>query len=270
MLSTPVSRVVGACLLDARERRMMLPEQPAELLGIDPRTLLALEDGRLELSPVTLAELAALYRYGHAQELEQLLAERPDWRGIVRDRAPGHAQRLAACAQSSGRVRWLSTRYLPAPLQTRHYARAMGEPSPNGPGDPRPAVRNAVYVLDARVIHHGGATARLMAEQIDHLLRLLDGGTDIRITPQAPEAPQPLLHLVEIALPAGRLLACPDREGVDYCATNRLASRIDAALARTDPGSSREALIRAVDSLRARTALSPAVPAPTESPADAR
>lgn len=34
---TPVTRVVGACLLHARESRMMLPEEPAELLGITPK-----------------------------------------------------------------------------------------------------------------------------------------------------------------------------------------------------------------------------------------
>ncbi|WP_217231267.1 Scr1 family TA system antitoxin-like transcriptional regulator [Streptomyces anulatus] len=267
-ITTPVSRVVGACLLDAREGRMMLPEQPAELLGTDPRTLLALEDGRLEISPRALTELTTLYRFGHAQALERLLAGRPDWNGKVRDREPGHAQRLAACARSSGRVRWWSTVYLPTPLQTRDYARAMGETSPTGHGAPRPAVRNTVYVLDAAVIQHGGATPRLMAEQLDHLLSLLDSGTDIRVAPGAHVDPQPPLHVVDLALPAGRVLAWPDREGVDYCATGRPAFHIDAALAGTDPRSSRDALVRAADSHRARTALSPAAPAPTESPAD--
>ncbi|MFJ1742557.1 Scr1 family TA system antitoxin-like transcriptional regulator [Streptomyces microflavus] len=222
---------------------MMLPEEPAELLGITPQALLALEEGRYEISTGTLTELTGLYRC-EADEpgLRRLLAQRPEWNGMTRDREPGHARRLAACTQSAGRVRWLSFEYLPAPLQTPHYAQAVAEPDANLPGAPRSPATNTVYVLDNRVLHHGSGTARLMAAQLDYLLHLTEQGTDIRVLPAPLPRPQPGGHIVDITLPAGRVLARPAPEGVEYCRTLRFASTIDTALGSTDRRSSREAL----------------------------
>lgn len=158
---TPVTRVVGACLQHARESRMMLPEEPAELLGVTPQALLAMEEGRFEISTDVLADLTGLYRC-EADEpgLRRLLAQRPEWNGMTRDREPGHARRLAACTQGAARVRWLSYEYLPAPLQTPHYAQAVAEPDAHLPGGPTPPAASVVYVLDSRVLHHGSGTAR--------------------------------------------------------------------------------------------------------------
>ncbi|MFJ1954600.1 Scr1 family TA system antitoxin-like transcriptional regulator [Streptomyces microflavus] len=238
---------------------MILPEEPAELLGITPQGLLALEKGRSEISTGTLTELTGLYQC-EADEpgLRRLLAQRPEWNGMTRDREPGHARRLAACTKSAGRVRWLSHEHLPAPLQTPHYAHAVAEPDANLPGAPGPPATHTVYVLDHRVLHHGGGTARLMAAQLDHLLHLTEQGTDIRVLPARPPRPQPAGHIVEITLPAGRVLARPAPEGVEYCRTLRFAAAIDTALGGTDRRSSREALYWAAASHHARAGTSTA------------
>ncbi|MER8197627.1 Scr1 family TA system antitoxin-like transcriptional regulator [Streptomyces microflavus] len=252
-----MTRVVGACLRVAREQRMMLPEQPAEMLGVTPQALLALEEGRLEISTAVLADLTGLYRC-EADEpgLRRLLAQRPEWNGMTRDREPGHARRLAACTHGAARVRWLSFEYLPAPLQTPHYAQAVAEPDAYLPGGPTPPAASAVYVLDNRVLHHGSGTARLMAAQLDHLLRLADQGTDIRVLPAPLARPHPAGHIVDITLPAGRVLARPSPEGVEYCRTLRFAATIDTALGSIDGRSSREALDWAAASHHARAGTS--------------
>lgn len=253
-LWTPVARVVGACLRDAREGRMMLPEQAAELLGITPQALLAMEEGRCEISAGVLAELTGLYRCEEDEPgLRRLLAQRPEWNGITRDREPGHARRFAACAQSAVRVRWLSHELLPAPLQTPQYAQAAAEPGTVRPGAPRPPAGNTVYVLDSRVLLRGSGTARLMTAQLDHLLHLVEQGTDIRVLPEDhPSLPHLPDHIVDLAMPAGRVLARPGTEGVSYCSTLRFAAQIDDALGSTDQHSSREALHRAAASGHAR------------------
>ncbi|WP_073224299.1 Scr1 family TA system antitoxin-like transcriptional regulator [Streptomyces sp. NBRC 110465] len=240
---------------------MMLTDQAAQALAIDTETLRALEEGCGRVRPGALTVLTRLYRCGDASALQQLLAERPDFHGIARDAAPGHARRIAACTSSASLVRWQSTTTLPAPLQTRDYARAIGEPSATRPGARRPVTATTVFVLDPRVIQRGGDTARLMAEQLDHLLHLLEGGTDIRVLPESHGFLQPPGHLVEITLPGGPVLARPGPSWVDYCATDRLSSAIDDALRATDPDSSRDALHRAAAAHHARTrAHSPAVP----------
>ncbi|XMN04635.1 Scr1 family TA system antitoxin-like transcriptional regulator [Streptomyces griseobrunneus] len=256
---TPVTRVVGAYLRVVREQRMMLPEQPAEMLGVTPQALLALEEGRLEISTGTLVDLTGLYRC-QADEpgLRRLLAQRPEWNGMTRDREPGHARRLAACTQGAARVCWLSYEHLPAPLQTPHYAQAVAEPDAYLPGGPTPPAASAVYVLDNRVLHHGSGTARLMASQLDHLLHLTEQGTDIRVLPSPLPRPHPAGHIVDITLPAGRVLARPAPEGVEYCRTLRFAATIDTALGSTDRRSSREAFGWAAASHHARAGTSTA------------
>ncbi|EGE39575.1 transcriptional regulator [Streptomyces sp. SID4928] len=51
ILPVPVTGVVGACLRDARERHMVLPEQAADALDISLPALLALEAGASLISP---------------------------------------------------------------------------------------------------------------------------------------------------------------------------------------------------------------------------
>ncbi|WP_405196315.1 Scr1 family TA system antitoxin-like transcriptional regulator [Streptomyces anulatus] len=251
-LSTPVSWVVGAWLRDARERRMMLPEQGAEALGIDAQALLAMEEGRRRVSPRALPVLTRLYRYDDTGALERFLAERPATGGEARDAALGHARRLAACTRSASAFRWHATGLLPAPLQTRDYARAVGELPAALPGAPRPAPATVMFLLDERVIQRGGDSARLMAEQLDHLLDLQDRGIDIRVVPESHSIAQPCGHLVEIGLPGGWVLARPGPEWVDYRATDHVAAGLDDAMGATDPDYSREALHRAAASHHAR------------------
>lgn len=109
-----------------------------------------------------------------------------------------------------------------------------------------------MFLLDERVIQRGGDSARLMAEQLDHLLDLQDRGIDIRVVPESHSIAQPCGHLVEIGLPGGWVLARPGPEWVDYRATDHVAAGLDDAMGATDPDYSREALHRAAASHHAR------------------
>ncbi|MFJ5734021.1 Scr1 family TA system antitoxin-like transcriptional regulator [Streptomyces microflavus] len=249
-LPNPVTFVVGACLRDERERRMMLPEQSAEALGIDVASLLALEEGSDLISPRALGTLAGLYR-SNGDALRRLLVEHLGRAGVVRDQEAGHAERFAACTDSSDLIRWQSTVFLPGPLQTLAYALAVGEAPLSRPGAPREATGSVLYLVDERVIQRAAESARLMAEQLDHLLHLEGTGTDIRIVPGTGPVPQPAGHLVELHLPGGPVWARPGPGGVDYCGSTGFANAITASFAATDPASSREALQRAADAHRA-------------------
>jgi len=252
MLSEPVAPVLGAMLRDARERRLMLPDQPAELLGLTPAAVLALEAGQHPINAAVITQLTRLYRCGQDEwALQKLLAHSAAQMTTAWDGELGHARRLAACLRTALRVRWLATVLLPAPLQTRDYARAVAEHSTLLRGAPVPAAAVPLYVLDARVIHRGSGTARLMAEQVTHLLHLADSGTEIRVIGQDHPDPQPPGHLIEMELPGGRVLARPDSNGVHYHpGGNTLLSQLDAAVAATDPHSTHQALVQAAESHR--------------------
>ncbi|MFI1226212.1 MULTISPECIES: Scr1 family TA system antitoxin-like transcriptional regulator [unclassified Streptomyces] len=234
---------------------MMLPEQAAEALELNLPALLALEEGTDLISPTALETLTALYRSPDGAALRRLLVRHLGHaEAVVRDQEPGHARRFAACAASAGLIRWQSTVTLPGPLQTADYARAVGERSATRPGAPRAATGSAVYLVDERVIQRGSESARLMAEQLDHLLHLLDSGTDIRIVPGTRPVPQPVGHLVELHLPGGPVWARPGPDRVHYYGTSGFAAAITASLDTTDTTSSRDALRRAADAHRSLAA----------------
>ncbi|WP_326742757.1 Scr1 family TA system antitoxin-like transcriptional regulator [Streptomyces sp. NBC_01768] len=257
----PAVQAVGAMLRTARLRRMMLPEQPAERLGVPTQTVLDIEDGHRCVTVAELTALTSLYRCDQdRQPLWGLLIHAAAQAKTARDDEPGHARRLDACIRQARRVRWLSTALVPAPLQTRDYARAVGEHSTHRGGAPVPPAARPVYVLDVRVIRRGSGTPRLMAEQVEHLLSLAKGGTDIRIVGEDHPIPQPPGHLVEMELPAGRIMAQPHGHGVDYHRGDTLAARIDAALAFTGHCSSSLALEQAAASHRALVETGPAQP----------
>ncbi|MFI1189770.1 Scr1 family TA system antitoxin-like transcriptional regulator [Streptomyces californicus] len=243
--SSVVTRVVGACLRDARERRMMWPEQSADALGITVLALLALEEGTRRATPHDFDVLTGLYRCPGTPALRRLLDQPPDTHGVLNDREPGHARRLGACVASAGHIRWQSTTLLPGPLQTPHYALAVAEPPANRPGAPQPPARSAQYVLDQRIIQRGSKTARLMAGQLHHLLQLADTGTDIRIIPGTGPLTQPAGHLIELHLPGGTVWARPTEGAVAYSTSALFADTITASLARTSTAGTREALKRA-------------------------
>ncbi|MYT82389.1 hypothetical protein YW3DRAFT_05773 [Streptomyces sp. MnatMP-M77] len=222
-LPVPVTGVVGACLRDARERRIMLPEQAADALDISLPALLALEEGTSLISPAALETLTGLYRSPDGSALHLLLVRHFGRDGaVVRDGGTGHARRFAACADSAHLIRWQSTAILPGPLQTPHYARAVGESPVPRKGAPR-------------------ATNR----QLDHLQHLLDSGTDVRIVPGTRPLPQPAGHLVELHLPGGPFWARPGPGHVDYFGTSGFAAAITASLDTTDTAYTRDALKRA-------------------------
>ncbi|MEE1736484.1 Scr1 family TA system antitoxin-like transcriptional regulator [Streptomyces sp. BE147] len=245
--STPhhAAAVLGAILSDARRRRFMLREEPAVLLGVSPDTVAAIEDGTHRIGPAAIATLTALYRFEPAWALQRLLAFRTADNTAVRDDEPGHAARLAACARQAARVRWLSTLLLPPPVQTPHYAQAVAEHSALLPGAPQLPPADTVYILDSHVIDRGSGTPAVMAEQLNHLLRMVDRGTEIRIVPPDHPFPQPPGHLVEMALPTGHVLARPGPDWVDYHRPGTWSARIDDAFHTTDPPSSRALLEQA-------------------------
>ncbi|MFF3957465.1 Scr1 family TA system antitoxin-like transcriptional regulator [Streptomyces sp. NPDC001890] len=242
----PAAQAVGAMLRTARLRRMMLPEQPAEHLGVPTQAVIDMEDGHRSITVAELTALIRLYRCGQdRQPLWGLLIHAAAQARTARDDEPGHARRLDACVRQARRVRWLSTALLPAPLQTPGYARAVDEHSTYRSGAPVPPAACPVYVLDVHVIRRGSGTPRLMAEQVEHLLRLMERGADIRIVGEDHPIPQLPGHLVEMELPAGRIMAQQDGQGVDYHRSGALFAHIDAALAVTDHYSSYEALRQA-------------------------
>ncbi|WP_326682744.1 helix-turn-helix domain-containing protein [Streptomyces sp. NBC_01237] len=238
--------VLGAILSDARRRRFMLLAEPAALLGVSPDTVAAIEHGTHRISPAALAALAVLYRCGQdAWALQCLLVPGTPDDPAVQDKEPGHAARLAACTRQAGRVRWLSTTLLPPPVQTPRYARNVAEPSTLLPGAPLDPPADTVYILDSRVIERGSGTPAVMAEQLHHLLSLVDHGTSIRIVPAAHPIPQPPGHHVEMTLPGGPVLARPGPDWVDYQPPGTWSDRTDGVLGTTDPTSSRALLEQA-------------------------
>ncbi|MFG3429483.1 Scr1 family TA system antitoxin-like transcriptional regulator [Streptomyces californicus] len=242
--------MVGACLRDARERRMMWPEQSADALGITVLAVLALEEGTRRATPHDFDVLAGLYRCPGTPALRRLLDQPLDAHGVLRDREAGHARRFGACVDSAGHLRWQSTTLLPGPLQTPHYALAVAETPADRPGAPQTPPGSAQYVLDERVIQRGGETARLMAEQLGYLLQLVDTGTDIRIIPGTGPLTQPVGHLIELHLPGGTVWARPTEDGVAYSTSALFADTITASLARTSTAGTREALKRAASAHR--------------------
>ncbi|MFF8917404.1 Scr1 family TA system antitoxin-like transcriptional regulator [Streptomyces sp. NPDC015032] len=241
----PTALVGGATLRDARERHMMLPEEPADLLGIGPDTVLAMESGSRAVSASAITALSRLYRCGaDTRALQRLMAGAAEPE-TLRDGEPGHAPRLRACARQAASVRWLSTVRLPPPLQTRAYALAAEEHSTALRGAPLAPGGDTVYVLDSRVITCGSGTPSLMAEQLAHLMQLAGSGTVIRVVAEAHPIPQPPGHLVELTFPAGRVVAQPSEDGVTYHRSDGWSRTIDDAFKVTDPASSREALAQA-------------------------
>ncbi|MER5988708.1 Scr1 family TA system antitoxin-like transcriptional regulator [Streptomyces sp. NPDC001787] len=213
----PAALVVGAVLRDARERRLVLPEESAALLGVLTETLFAIETGHRAIGARDITRLCLLYRTPEdAPALQKMAAvlpplptgsERPLGTaellpGPVSDTLPGHGQRLAAVCRQATRLYMVTTWEVQPQLQTAEYARAMHQPPAALPGYPLPGPAEAMYALDESVITRASDSAGVMARQIAHLQRLRAQGVDIRVLPGL----FPPGAMAELALPGGTLL----------------------------------------------------------------
>ncbi|WP_145503805.1 Scr1 family TA system antitoxin-like transcriptional regulator [Streptomyces sp. CFMR 7] len=239
----PIAHVIGAVLSDARQHARLPLAEAARRLGTHTEQLADLESGR---RPATRGELRRLCRlYGvtdHARALEQL-AEGPPAAARAEprtDRDHTFADRLAAVARQSVRVRWMSTHLLPPPLHTPAYSAAVHQPTP---ARPWPQLRDEdIVVLDEHVLRRGGATAGLMREQIGHLLALLNTGAQIHIVPEL----FPPGSYAELTLPdAVTIVVTGGFADAVYQATTALATHIDRALDQPDTDRSKRLLTEA-------------------------
>ncbi|MFI7087657.1 Scr1 family TA system antitoxin-like transcriptional regulator [Streptomyces anulatus] len=234
----PIAHVIGAILSDAREHTRLTLDEATDHLGTGAGRVGHIETGRLSATSHELQRLCDLYGVPEqAPALHQLAEGRwhpaagGDARAVPRaDRDSGFADRLAAVARQSVRVRWLSTHLVPPPLQTPAYATAVHQPIP---ARPWPELRRQdVVVLDESVVRRGKATAGLMCDQISHLLTLQCAGAQIHVAP----ALFPPGSYAELTLQSAVMVVVSGGfTDAVYQATTALATHIDHALADPDP-----------------------------------
>ncbi|MFJ5726086.1 hypothetical protein [Streptomyces sp. NPDC093149] len=242
VVTHPAVRVVGGYLRDARERRLIWPAQPADLIRVSEETVLSMEAGH---TPITLRHIELLCRLYHCSDdipvLKNLATAAMHRSGDIADEAPGHHRRLAGCARQAREAWWVSTAVIPPPLQTAAYARAVGYPSFALPDAPLPSP-HAVYVLDECILLTDRVAPEVMAPQLQYLLDLDVG--EVRVVPGRIAAPRG--HLVELRMPAGPVFARPEHDGVLYVpADRRLSAFISDTSDLTTPAASRELLVHA-------------------------
>ncbi|MEU9623303.1 Scr1 family TA system antitoxin-like transcriptional regulator [Streptomyces sp. NPDC048155] len=238
----PAIRAVGGYLRDARERRLIWPAQPADLIRVSEETVLSMEAGH---TPIALWHIELLCQLYHCSDdipvLKNLASAAMHRSENIADEAPGHHRRLAGCARQAREVRWLSTALIPPPLQTAAYARAVGCPSPALPDAPLPSPHTA-YVLDERILLTDRVAPEVMAPQLQYLLGL--DVDELSVVPGRIAAPQG--HLVELRMPAGTVFARPEHDGVLYLlADMRLSALMSDTWELITPAASRELLVYA-------------------------
>lgn len=240
-LPHPVVLVVGANLRDARERRYILLEQAAELLGIDPETYCAIEAGHLAITPADIHHLCALYGSHDTHALMEMAAvvcsspvrtgqawPEPDRSSAVpfRDDVEGHGRRLNAVFRQATRVRWLSTVLVPPPLQTPEYAAVLRQPPASLPGAPLTHAPHQTFVLAESVIGAGEHGPELMGRQVAHLSDLRTPGITIHIIGVLFDS----VSIAELTMAAGTVLVT-GWEPPTYQAGTALSLHLDAAVA---------------------------------------
>ncbi|MGW5927205.1 Scr1 family TA system antitoxin-like transcriptional regulator [Streptomyces anulatus] len=233
-LDHPVRHVIGAILRARREDANLTPAQAAALLRVPEDRITQIETGQCHVTGPDVRIICTLYRVPEEAKALLRMAEtdRPDddaVSGPRYDHTEGSTARFVTVMEQTSRVRWLSPVLVPPPLCTPDYARAVTHPAPalKWP-EPRP---DDVVVLDTRVLLRGSGTARLMADQIRHLLALRAAGAHIHVVPGLP----PVGEIAELTLPGGTVIARSHALPA-YQATGALSAHIDRALAESDPG----------------------------------
>ncbi|MEU9763470.1 hypothetical protein AB0D98_27890 [Streptomyces sp. NPDC047987] len=246
----PVIRAIGAYLRDARERRYILPAEPAELLATNEETVLAMEAGHHPITVDDLDILCCLYLCTmDAGALKRLARAAESSQGSVADDVTGHHRRLAGCARQAVKVRWLSTGLVPAPVQTDAYAQAVSTPSWALPGAPLDLRSEPQILLDERVLYPKSIRSDVMAKQLQWLLQ---GDCTVRVMPGRIKARSD--RMVVMTLPAGFVLAQPSSRSVLYRACEQPPASVAALWDQTTPHCSRYLLQRAVEWHLARAA----------------
>ncbi|MFE4333253.1 hypothetical protein ACFRQM_28685 [Streptomyces sp. NPDC056831] len=232
----PVIRAVGGYLRDARKRRFIFPQQPADLLHVSEETVFAMEAGH---TPIMFRHIDLLCRLYNCSDdipaLKNLVSAAVHRSGGVGDEVPGHHRRLAGCARQATKVRWLATDLIPPPVQTDDYARAANSPPSNLPGAPLAFQPRPQLLVDERILHTEEIAADVMVEQLQYLL--IQEDYEVRVMPgRIPMLCDPM---VLMTMPAGFVLAHPTSRGVLYRATEQPPPQVSEVWDFTTYASSR-------------------------------
>ncbi|MER5782897.1 Scr1 family TA system antitoxin-like transcriptional regulator [Streptomyces mobaraensis] len=179
------------------------------------------------------------------------------------DIGPGWHDRLALCEQQATAIATYTATVIPAPLRIPAYERALvpaGTSAYSAPdGIPRQITKGQVYTLflDSSLLGRPVGGARVMAQQLDHLLRLAwKGQVGIRVVPTAAGAPVGDAFLSRLTL-HGNWLYVRESLGVVYtpgvpvfASRDRLFEAVTAAALRVDQ--SHRLLVQARERWRAQ------------------
>ncbi|MFF8917402.1 Scr1 family TA system antitoxin-like transcriptional regulator [Streptomyces sp. NPDC015032] len=249
VVTHPAIRAMGGYLRDARERRCILPEEPAELLNVSPESVLAMEAGHTQITPQHIGLLCRLYHCNSDSDaLKHLVSAAIHRSADVADAASGHHRRLTGCARQAKAVRWLATDLVPPLVQTAAYTHAIDSPPHALPDAPLPFQTKPDILLDERVLHTASISPDVMAEQLQHLLDQED--FEVRVVPgRMPSRPA---RMVLMTMPAGFVIAHPASHGVLYRPSEQPPPQITETWNLTTPALSRHLLARAAEQQRAR------------------
>ncbi|MDQ3578376.1 MAG: helix-turn-helix domain-containing protein [Actinomycetota bacterium] len=193
---TPTARriVLGSQLRKLRERLEITRAAAGfEIRGSESK-ISRMELGRVSFKERDVADLLTMYGVDDAQEREQFLAmvkeaNEPGWWHRYSDLMPNWFHDYVGLEESASRIQTCELQFVPGLMQTEDYSRALathGRPDLSTPETERRVTlrqsRQKVLhrtdapklwaVIDESVLHRPIGGARVLREQIDHLLEL--------------------------------------------------------------------------------------------------
>ncbi|MDQ3404267.1 MAG: helix-turn-helix domain-containing protein [Actinomycetota bacterium] len=193
---TPTARriVLGSQLRKLRERlEISRAAAGFEIRGSESK-ISRMELGRVSFKERDVADLLTMYGVDDAQEREQFLAmvkeaNEPGWWHRYSDLMPNWFHDYVGLEESASRIQTCELQFVPGLMQTEDYSRALathGRPDLSTPETERRVTlrqsRQKVLhrtdapklwaVIDESVLHRPIGGARVLREQIDHLLEL--------------------------------------------------------------------------------------------------
>ncbi|QTT74774.1 helix-turn-helix domain-containing protein [Streptomyces mobaraensis NBRC 13819 = DSM 40847] len=221
--------VVGAYLQHLRILRGWHQEDAARVLGCSISTVSRLEGGQVFTR--RHARVLIRHHYGVPKKCARAVGELVrvrDYAEQVGDMGPGWHDRLALCEQRAEAITTYTATVIPVPLRTPAYHRALavtGASAFSAPERiPRQFLDNQVHTLflDSAVLERPVGGGLVMAEQIDHLLRLAwEGRAAVRVVPSEAGTPVGEAHLSRLTLQGSWLYV---RESIGAVYTAEVAS----------------------------------------------
>ncbi|MEU5125405.1 Scr1 family TA system antitoxin-like transcriptional regulator [Streptomyces mobaraensis] len=203
-----VALVLGAYLRHFRILRGWSQKHAALALGCSISTVSRLEQGAVFVHRHARALFHRHYDVpkGCARAVDHLLSV-TNLSTQAGDIGPGWHDRLALCEQQATAIATYTATVIPAPLRISTYKRALvpsGVSAYSAPHQiPRQLTDRQVYTLflDSSLLERPVGGARVMAQQLDHLLRLSwKGRVAIRVVPTAAGAPVGDAYLSRLTL----------------------------------------------------------------------